>query len=99
MMGIYQISKSITDIHARMLAKPAFVVTPIKKNGNSWDRGGGKTDKLVALYLHILGDIRNSRYSRYRVLYILLLNIRKKTWFIYLIFSKKNLKKVLRFYN
>ncbi|WP_255520670.1 hypothetical protein [Microcystis sp. LEGE 08355] len=23
----------MTDIHARMLAKPAFVVTPIKKNG------------------------------------------------------------------
>jgi len=29
----YQISKSMTDIHARMLAKPAFVVTRIKKNG------------------------------------------------------------------
>lgn len=55
--------------------------------------------KLVALYLHILGYLRNSRYSRYRVLYILLLNIRKTTWFIYLIFSKKNLKKVLRLYN
>ncbi|TRU83611.1 MAG: hypothetical protein EWV76_04030 [Microcystis novacekii Mn_MB_F_20050700_S1] len=31
----YQISKSMTDIHARMLAKPAFVVTRIKKNGIS----------------------------------------------------------------
>jgi hypothetical protein len=31
--ALYQISKSMTDIHARMLAKPAFVVTPIKKNG------------------------------------------------------------------
>jgi putative transposase len=30
---LYQISKSMTDIHARMLAKPAFVVTRIKKNG------------------------------------------------------------------
>jgi hypothetical protein len=30
---LYQISKSMTDIHARMLTKPAFVVTPIKKNG------------------------------------------------------------------
>jgi hypothetical protein len=30
---LYQISKSMTDIHARMLAKPAFVVTQIKKNG------------------------------------------------------------------
>ncbi|BAG06129.1 hypothetical protein MAE_63070 [Microcystis aeruginosa NIES-843] len=29
----YQISKSMTDIHARMLAKPVFVVTRIKKNG------------------------------------------------------------------
>ncbi|MFM6373118.1 MAG: hypothetical protein ACKPH1_03825, partial [Microcystis panniformis] len=29
----YQISQSMTDIHARMLAKPAFVVTRIKKNG------------------------------------------------------------------
>ena len=56
-------------------------------------------DRMVALYLHILGDLRNSRYPRYRVLYILLLNIRKKTWFIYFIFSKKNLKTVLRFYN
>ena len=33
--GLYLISKSMTDIHARMLAKPAFVVTPIKKNGIS----------------------------------------------------------------
>jgi hypothetical protein len=56
-------------------------------------------DRMVALYLHILGELRNSRYPRYRVLYILLLNIRKKTWFIYFIFSKKNLKTVLRFYN
>ncbi|TRU87884.1 MAG: hypothetical protein EWV76_07330 [Microcystis novacekii Mn_MB_F_20050700_S1] len=31
--NLYQISKSMTDIHARMLAKPAFVVTQIKKNG------------------------------------------------------------------
>jgi hypothetical protein len=30
---LYQISKSMTDIQARMLAKPAFVVTRIKKNG------------------------------------------------------------------
>ena len=30
--NLYQISKSMTDIHARMLAKPAFVVTRIKKN-------------------------------------------------------------------
>ena len=32
-MWWYQISKSMTDIHARMLAKLAFVVTQIKKNG------------------------------------------------------------------
>ena len=32
---LYQISKPMTDIHARMLAKPAFVVTQIKKNGIS----------------------------------------------------------------
>lgn len=56
-------------------------------------------DKLVALYLHILGDLRNSRYPRFRLLYILLLTIRKKTWFTYLIFSRNNLKKVLRFYS
>ena len=28
----------MTDIHARMLAKPAFVVTPIKKNGITHQR-------------------------------------------------------------
>jgi len=35
---LYQISKSMTDIQARMLAKPAFVVTQIKKNGITFCR-------------------------------------------------------------
>ena len=38
----------MTDIYARMLAKPAFVVTPIKKNGIR--------DKLDALLNRLFND-------------------------------------------